>query len=95
MVRPTPPCGTGGVVPAPDRRPPPGWCGGPGRLNPSPAYANAVKRKINVEALLAEAAIAACGPIVFIGLVLPHLARFLCGPGYRWILPYSMLLAST
>ncbi|WP_372453817.1 iron chelate uptake ABC transporter family permease subunit [Actinoplanes hulinensis] len=54
-----------------------------------------MKRKINVEALLAEAAIAACGPIVFIGLVLPHLARFLCGPGYRWILPYSMLLAST
>ncbi|MBO3739113.1 FecCD family ABC transporter permease [Actinoplanes flavus] len=44
-------------------------------------------------ALLAGAATAACGPIVFIGLVVPHLARFLCGPDYRWILPYSMLLA--
>ncbi|GIE92247.1 FecCD family ABC transporter permease [Actinoplanes regularis] len=46
-----------------------------------------------VVALLAGAATAACGPIVFIGLVVPHLARFLCGPDYRWILPYSMLLA--
>ncbi|MEU8243003.1 iron ABC transporter permease [Actinoplanes missouriensis] len=46
-----------------------------------------------VVAILAGAATAACGPIVFIGLVVPHLARFLCGPDYRWILPYSMLLA--
>lgn len=46
-----------------------------------------------VVALLAGAATAACGPIVFVGLVVPHLARFICGPDYRWILPYSMLLA--
>jgi iron complex transport system permease protein len=46
-----------------------------------------------VVAVLAGAATAACGPIVFIGLVVPHIARFLCGPDYRWILPYSMLLA--
>ena len=46
-----------------------------------------------VVAVLAGAATAACGPIVFIGLVVPHLARFICGPDYRWILPYSMLLA--
>ncbi|MEU4560784.1 iron chelate uptake ABC transporter family permease subunit [Actinoplanes sp. NPDC023936] len=46
-----------------------------------------------VVAILAGAATAACGPIVFIGLVVPHLARFLCGPDYRWIVPYSMLLA--
>ncbi|MFI6265009.1 FecCD family ABC transporter permease [Micromonospora sp. NPDC051006] len=46
-----------------------------------------------VVAVLAGAATAACGPIVFIGLVVPHLARFVCGPDYRWILPYSMLLA--
>ncbi|BBH68257.1 iron ABC transporter permease [Actinoplanes sp. OR16] len=46
-----------------------------------------------VVALLAGAATAACGPIVFIGLVVPHVARFLCGPDYRWILPYSMVLA--
>ena len=35
------------------------------------------------------AATAACGPIVFVGLVVPHLARLVCGPDYRWILPYS------
>lgn len=48
-----------------------------------------------VVALLAGAATAACGPIVFIGLVVPHIARFICGPDYRWILPYSMLLSPT
>ncbi|MGP3965265.1 FecCD family ABC transporter permease [Nonomuraea sp. 3N208] len=46
-----------------------------------------------VVAVLAGAATAACGPIVFVGLVVPHVARFVCGPDYRWILPYSMLLA--
>lgn len=46
-----------------------------------------------VVAILAGAATAACGPIVFVGLVVPHVARFICGPDYRWILPYSMLLA--
>jgi iron complex transport system permease protein len=43
-------------------------------------------------ALLCGAATAACGPIVFIGLVVPHLARMLCGPDYRWILTYSLVL---
>ena len=42
--------------------------------------------------LLCGAATAACGPIAFIGLVVPHLARLLCGPDYRWILPYSLVL---
>jgi iron complex transport system permease protein len=46
-----------------------------------------------VVAVLAGAATAACGPIVFVGLVVPHIARFICGPDYRWILPYSMVLA--
>ena len=44
-----------------------------------------------VIALLCGAATAACGPIVFVGLAVPHLARLVCGPDYRWILPYSML----
>ena len=43
-------------------------------------------------AVLCGAATAACGPIVFVGLVVPHLARFICGPDYRWILPYSLIL---
>jgi len=43
-------------------------------------------------AVLCGAATAACGPIVFVGLVVPHLARFICGPDYRWILPYALVL---
>jgi iron complex transport system permease protein len=46
-----------------------------------------------VVAVLCGAATAACGPIVFVGLAVPHIARFVCGPDYRWILPYSMLLS--
>jgi iron complex transport system permease protein len=33
------------------------------------------------------------GPLVFIGLVIPHIARSITGPDHRWLLPYSMLLA--
>ena len=43
--------------------------------------------------ILCGAATAACGPIVFVGLVVPHAARTICGPDYRWILPYSLFLA--
>jgi iron complex transport system permease protein len=43
-------------------------------------------------AILCGAATAACGPIVFLGLVVPHLARLICGPDYRWILPYTLVL---
>ncbi|BCQ62922.1 hypothetical protein PBOI14_46720 [Pseudomonas sp. Boi14] len=44
--------------------------------------------------LLAGAATAVAGPIGFVGLVAPHLARMLVGTDYRWILPYSALLAA-
>jgi iron complex transport system permease protein len=43
--------------------------------------------------ILAGAATAAAGPIAFVGLTVPHVARAVTGPNYRWILPYSMLLA--
>lgn len=43
--------------------------------------------------LLAGAATAAAGPIGFIGLTVPHIARAFTGPDYRWILPYSAVLA--
>ena len=43
--------------------------------------------------VLAGAATAAAGPIAFVGLTVPHVARAITGPGYRWILPYSMLMA--
>jgi iron complex transport system permease protein len=43
--------------------------------------------------ILSGAATAAAGPIAFVGLTVPHVARAITGPNYRWILPYSMLLA--
>ena len=43
--------------------------------------------------VLCGAATAAAGPIGFVGLVVPHVARMITGPDYRWILPYSMVLA--
>lgn len=43
--------------------------------------------------VLAGAATAAAGPIVFLGLTVPHIARALTGPDYRWVLPYSAVLA--
>ncbi|WP_434291007.1 FecCD family ABC transporter permease [Celeribacter sp. SCSIO 80788] len=44
--------------------------------------------------MLAGGATAAVGPIGFIGLVAPHIARLFSGPDYRWILPYSALIAA-
>jgi len=41
--------------------------------------------------LLTGAAVAACGPIAFVGLVVPHVARFFTGPDHRWLLPASGL----
>ena len=43
--------------------------------------------------LLCGGATAAAGPLAFIGLITPHIARVFTGPDYRWILPYSMVLA--
>lgn len=41
--------------------------------------------------LLTGAAVAACGPIAFLGLVVPHVARAVTGPDHRWLLPVSGL----
>lgn len=43
--------------------------------------------------LLCGAATAAVGPISFVGLAVPHVARFVVGPDQRWVMAYSMLLA--
>jgi iron complex transport system permease protein len=45
--------------------------------------------------VLCGAATAAAGPIGFIGLTVPHVARAICGPDYRWILAWSLVLAPT
>lgn len=44
--------------------------------------------------LLAGGATAAAGPIGFVGLVAPHLARATAGPDQRWVLPCSALFAA-
>ncbi|GAA1809169.1 iron ABC transporter permease [Actinomadura chokoriensis] len=56
----------------------------------------AVSRTAGIVAitLLAGAATAACGPIAFIGLMVAHVARYLTGPDYRWLVPYAGLLGA-
>ncbi|MEE6309762.1 iron ABC transporter permease [Plantactinospora veratri] len=41
--------------------------------------------------LLTGAAVAAAGPVTFVGLVVPHLVRTFTGPDLRWLLPGSAL----
>jgi iron complex transport system permease protein len=44
--------------------------------------------------LLAGSAVAVVGPIGFVGLAVPHIARLLVGTDYRWIILYSALLGA-
>lgn len=41
--------------------------------------------------MLCGATTAVCGPIGFLGLVVPHLCRLLIGVDHRWLLPFSAL----
>ena len=43
--------------------------------------------------LLAGGATAIAGPIAFVGLMVPHVARWIVGPHQRWIFAYSAVLA--
>ncbi len=45
--------------------------------------------------LLCGSATAAVGPIAFVGLVIPHVARWAVGADYRWILAFSAVIAPT
>ena len=40
---------------------------------------------------LAGSAVAIAGPLAFVGLAAPHLARLAVGADYRWVLPYAIL----
>ncbi|HEY9805795.1 MAG TPA: iron ABC transporter permease, partial [Candidatus Obscuribacterales bacterium] len=44
--------------------------------------------------LLAGSAVAIAGPIGFVGLIVPHIARFLVGTDYRWLLPYTAVFGA-
>ena len=39
--------------------------------------------------VLCGATTAVCGPIAFVGLVVPHLCRLIVGVDHRWLLPFS------
>jgi iron complex transport system permease protein len=41
--------------------------------------------------LLCGAATAAAGPIAFVGLMVPHVARWIVGPDQRWIMAYTLV----
>ena len=43
--------------------------------------------------LLAGGATAICGPIGFLGLMVPHAVRAFCGPDARWLIPYCAVYA--
>ncbi len=44
--------------------------------------------------VLAGAAVSVVGAVGFVGLIIPHLTRFLVGHDYRWIIPCSIILGS-
>lgn len=45
--------------------------------------------------LTAGVAVAAAGPVGFVGLTVPHAARAITGPDHRWLLPYSAAFGAT
>ncbi|MFI8001706.1 FecCD family ABC transporter permease [Streptomyces sp. NPDC086010] len=42
--------------------------------------------------VLTGVGVAAAGPIAFVGLAVPHIARAIVGGGHRWVLPMAALL---
>lgn len=50
-----------------------------------------IRRVTGLAALAVGAAVAACGSIAFVGLVVPYLARAVLGPGHRSLLPACAL----
>ncbi|NEQ82407.1 MAG: iron ABC transporter permease [Moorea sp. SIO2I5] len=44
--------------------------------------------------LLVGGSVSIAGPIGFVGLIVPHLVRFVVGVDYRWILPYAAIFGA-
>jgi iron complex transport system permease protein len=44
--------------------------------------------------ILTGAAVSTAGPVGFIGLIIPHMTRFLIGVDYRWVIPCSAVLGA-
>jgi iron complex transport system permease protein len=49
---------------------------------------------MTVVLILAGAAVSLVGAIAFVGLMVPHIVRFLVGTDYRWIIPCSAMFGS-
>ncbi|UTX53911.1 FecCD family ABC transporter permease [Leucobacter aridicollis] len=45
--------------------------------------------------LLAGTAVAAAGPIGFVGIMIPHAVRWFTGPDQRWVLAYSVVVGAS
>lgn len=44
--------------------------------------------------VLAGSSVSIAGPIGFVGVVVPHLARFTVGVDHRWVIPYSAVIGA-
>ncbi len=44
--------------------------------------------------LLAGGSVAVAGPIGFIGIIIPHLTRYIVGTDHRWVIPFAGLLGA-
>ncbi|MFG1922156.1 FecCD family ABC transporter permease [Cryptosporangium sp. NPDC048952] len=44
--------------------------------------------------LLCAGAVAAAGPIMYVGLIAPHVCRLIVGTDHRWLLPFSAVLGA-
>ena len=66
------------------------------RHRPEPRAKTALIKLLAAAAviLLAGGSVAAAGPIAFVGIIIPHIVRYLIGNDYRWILPYSAVFGA-
>ncbi|TCP30634.1 iron complex transport system permease protein [Scopulibacillus darangshiensis] len=48
-----------------------------------------------VVVFLSGGSVAIAGPVGFIGIVIPHIARWFVGNDFRWLIPYSAMLGAT
>ncbi len=58
------------------------------------SYKGSFSLVLFVSCMLAASAVGVVGPIVFVGLVVPHLARFLAGRHFPLVLPLTLVLGA-
>ncbi|MGH6807570.1 MAG: FecCD family ABC transporter permease [Ensifer adhaerens] len=49
---------------------------------------------LGVASILAASAVGAVGPLIFVGLVVPHLARFVAGKHFALVIPFAALIGA-